>query len=58
MAELNASVRVAQVGDAVAVRHVDGRIQKLGNAVQRCLAAEVFSISIEMAMMGQTMASK
>ena len=39
MAELNAAVRVVQVGDAVAVRHVDGRIQKLGNAVQRCLAA-------------------
>ena len=39
MAELDAAAGIFQIGHAVTVGHIDGRVQQLGNAVQRCFAA-------------------
>ena len=58
MAELNAAVRVAQVGDASRSATSMGASRSSVMRFSDALPREVFSISIEMAMMGQTMASK
>lgn len=58
IAELNAALGVFEVRHTGTVGHINGCVQQLGDAVEEALPREVFSMSIEIAMMGQTIASK
>ncbi len=58
MPEFNTAFGFSRFPYTIPVRHIYRGIHQLRNTIQRSLTAEVFSISIEIAMIGQTMDSK